>query len=387
MLGFANVLLAEEWAGFHLSAPLPDPERLVRNHFSIRQSFVLPDGGLEYQVVYDRTSKRQFVDLASELSQSGYRPELTGTTDEAVLTLRKVDGTPERLSRLPVLLALFTFVTLVVFALLQQLVYEQLIPTLPGYFVFFEIGATIAVLLGAHELGQRLAARSRGGGHASSYLIPGIPFLPPFLPSMGFVASQRRPALNRDRLFDTVIAGPLAILALALLAYAIGDLTAVQSSVVYQGSHLANTTVSVNSNAIQMGVDSILGPFLPQVATGYVLVSPIADGATVGFIIVFLGLLPMVSYDGGILSAIAWGTRTSRVLSYLSVFALLVLDTPTYWAIAVVVLLLAGRPFQLKLMDDVSELSQWRQWAFVGSLVLAFLCLPVPHNIGTLPLP
>jgi len=370
-----------------LSTEPSDLEQSVRTRFSVKESFVLPGGEFEYQVAYDQGTKQKFAELEAELTTRGYRPELSGSRDECILTLRKVEAQAGRLSRLPVLLALFTVVSLVVFSLLQQEVYEQLVPSLPGYLVFFEFGATIAILMVAHELGQRLVARRRRAGHASSYLIPGIPFLPPFLPSFGFVSAQRSPALNRDALFDAVIAGPLAILALTIIVYAIGDTTAVQSAIVFRGSQLANTTVSINPNAIQMAVDAVLGPFLPSIANGHIAVSPIADGATVGFILVFIGLLPMASYDGGFLSSIAWGPRASRAISYLSVLALLVLDTPTYWALAVVVLLLAGRPYQLRLMDEVSELSHLRQWVFVGALVLAFLCLPVPHNVGTLPLP
>lgn len=353
----------------------------------VKQFFVLPDGEVEFQVAYDQGTKSKFAQLQSELAAQGYRPELSGTEDECVLIVRKNEPTARKESRLPVLLALFTLVSLVVFSLLQQSVYEQLAPGLPGYLVFFGFGAAIALLMGAHELGQRFAARRRQGGRASSYLIPGIPFLPPFLPSLGFATSQREPALNRDSLFDTVIAGPLAILGLTIVLYALGDLTAVHSSVLFQSTQLANSTISINPNAIQMAVDSVLGPFLPSVAPGYVQVSPVADGATVGFILVFFGFLPMVSFDGGFLSNIAWGPKAARVTNYLSVLALLVLDTPTYWALAIVVLLLAGRPFRLRLLDEVSPLSTSRQWVFIGSLVLAFLCLPVPHNLGTLPLP
>jgi hypothetical protein len=226
----------------------------------------------------------------------------------------------------------------------------------------------------------------KDGGHARSYLIPSIPFLPPFLPSLGFAASQHEPALNRDRLFDTVIVGPLAMLGVAMVLYVVGDLSATQSAALVPGSQLANSTVSINSNAIQMGIDAVLRPLLPALAPGNVWVSPIADGATVGFILVFVGLLPMAFYDGGFLSSLVLPEGAARLGSYLSVLALLVLDTPTYWALAVVVLLLAGRPFQLRLRDEVSGLSATRRWVFLGAVVLAFLCLPLPHNLGTLPL-
>jgi hypothetical protein len=362
---------------------------LVRSKFSVKEFFALPEGELEFQVAYEKDTKQKFAQLHSEVAARGFRPELTGTKEECTLTLRKIEPPSKSRSRVPVLLALFTLTSLVVVALLQRTVYEQLVPSLPGYLVFFEFGATIAALMGAHELGQRLAARNGQAGHSNSYLIPGIPFLPPFLPSLGFTSTQREPALNRDRLFDVVIAGPLAIVGLAIVMYIVGGLTVVQSSVPLQSTQLSNTTVSINANALQLAMDSVLGPFVPSAPAGYVLVSPIADGATVGFILAFIGLLPMAIFDGGLLSCIAWGERVARATTYLSVLFLLVIDMnyATYWAVAIVALLLAGRPVRLKFLDDVSGLSSSRRWIFVGSLVLAFLCLPIPHSLATFPLP
>lgn len=362
-------------------------DQLVRQKFSVKESFVLPGDEAEYRIEYDEGTKGKFDDLTSEVSLQGYRPELTGTSDECVLMLRKIQPAPVTRSRLPVLLALFTLASVVVFSILQELVDEELLPSLPGYLVLFGFGGSIAAVIGAHELAQRLSARRRGGGHAVSYLIPGIPFITSFLPSLGFVASQRQPALNRDRLFDTVIAGPLAIVLLATLFYAIGDVTAVQSSVPFAKIELANSTVTINSNAIQVGIDAALSHWLPVVSAGHVAVSPVADGATISFLLAFIALLPMATFDGGLLTSIAWGSKAARVTSYLSVLGLLVIDTPNYWALAVVVLLLAGRPSQLKVLDEVSRLSSSRQWLLIGLLVLAFLCLPIPKNLATFPLP
>jgi uncharacterized membrane protein (DUF485 family) len=366
-----------------LSAQQSDLEQTVRKSFVVKDSFVLPGGEFEYQVTYDEGTKGKFVGLSHELEAKGYRAELTGAQDEPVLVLRKAEPSARPPPRLPALLALLTLVSIVVFSLLQRVVYEQLAPSIGGYQVFFGFGVAVAVMLGAHEVAQRYVAKARHGGHANSYLLPGIPFLPPFIPSLGFAASQTEPALNRDRLFDTVVAGPLAILGLAIVFYILGDVTAVQSSITFQASRLANSTVSINPSVIQMAIDSALGPVLPKVAQGYLLLSPVSDGATVGFVLAFVGLLPMASFDGGLLSTSALGSRAARAATYLSVLALLVLDTPTYWALAVVVLLIAGRPFKLKLLDDVSRLSSSRKWAYVGLLVLAFLCLPFPHNLGT----
>ncbi|MDG6985254.1 MAG: hypothetical protein JRM73_00720 [Nitrososphaerota archaeon] len=370
-----------------MSGQPSEVELVVGRHFSVKQSFVLPGGELEFQVGYGPAAKQDFIALKKALSPLGYRPELTGSPEECVLTLRKAEAAKGKLSRLPVLVALFTAAAVVVSALLQQQIYQALVPSWPPYVTFFGFAVTVGAILGAHELGQRLMARSRDAGRASSYVIPGLPFIPPYLPSMGFVASQREPALNRDSLFDTIIAGPIAVLALALVLFAVGDVTAVQSAVTFASSGLNGTTVTINPNAIQMAFGTLLGPFTHSVANGYVSVSPIEDGSVIGFILVFITLLPMASYDGGLLASAAWGQRTAKVASYLSILVLLVLDTWTYWPIAIVALILVGRPNQLKLQDDVSPLSKSRRWVLVGAIVLAFLCLPIPQNLATLPLP
>jgi hypothetical protein len=372
-----------------LSEVAQELEALVRSRFTVKEFFSLPEAELEFQIVYDEGTKEKFAGLEAELKPHGYRPQLTGSKGECILQLRKEEPASLKGSRVPVLFALFTMASVIVFALLQRIQYEQLAPSLSGYYVLSSFVVGIAALLGVHELAQRIVARRRRAGHAGSFAIPGVPLLPPFIPSLGFVSAQRTPAVNRDRLFDAVVAGPLAILAIAILMSAVGDLTSVQSTTLYQWVHTSNSTFVSNPSAIEMTIGAILHPYLPIVLAGALPASPIADAASVGFILVFIGLLPMAIYDGGFLTTIAWGEKAARVATYLSVLFLLILDTSfaTYWAVAIVALLLAGRPAKLKLLDEVTGLSASRQWVFVGTLILAFLCMPVPHSIATFPLP
>ena len=366
-----------------------DVEQLVRSRFSVKEYFVLPEGELEFQVAYGADTMAKFVQLDREVGAMGYRPELTGTKDECVLLVKKAPAPTGGRSRTSVLMALLTVASLQVFSFLQASVDVQLVPGVPTYLLFFGFDATVGVLLVVHELGQRLAARKGQAGHSTSYVIPGVPILTPFLPSLGFINTQREPAVNRDRLFDVAIAGPLAIFIIAVLLYIIGLLSSMPSTVAFDQTQLVNSTVSINPNAVQSGLNYLLGPVVPSASAGFVLVSPIADGASFGFILVFICLLPMALFDGGLLASAAWGDRAARAATYISVLLLLVLDMnyATYWAVAIVALLLAGRPVRLKLQDEVSGLSTSRQWVLLGSIVLAFLCLPVPHSIATFPLP
>ncbi len=371
-----------------MSATPSDIEHLVRSKFSVKEYFVLPEGELEFQVTYGPDTRAKFVQLDREVGAMGYRPELTGTMDQCVLLVKKATPPSAGRSRTSVLLALLTVASLQVFSFFQASLDVQLVQGFPTYLLFLGFDVTVGVVLLVHELGQRLAARKGQAGHSTSYAIPGVPFLTPFLPSLGFINSQREPAVNRDSLFDVVIAGPLAIFVFAVLLYIIGVLTSVQSTVAFDKTQLVNSTVSINPNAVQSGLDYVLGPLVHSAPAGFVQVSPIADGASFGFILVFICLLPMALFDGGILVSTAWGDRAARATTYISVLLLLVLDMnyATYWAVAIVALLLAGRPVRLRLQDEVSGLSTSRQWVFIGTLVLAFLCLPVPHSIATFPL-
>ena len=71
-----------------LSARAQEVERLVRSRFSVKESFALPEGELEFQVAYDGLTKDRFAQLVADARALGFRPELTGTKDECVLLLR-----------------------------------------------------------------------------------------------------------------------------------------------------------------------------------------------------------------------------------------------------------------------------------------------------------
>ncbi len=361
----------------------------VRSKFTVKDTFQLPEGDAEYSVEYLPDSKVSFELLNKELSKKGFTPRLIGTKAEAILFIRKSQAPAPRRSRIPVILGLLTLASVVVFGLFERVIYEQFAPRFQGNTVLFAYGATVVVIVGLHELGHRYLARRSGELPPTSYLIPGIPDVTAFLPALGIVARQKSPAVNRDRFFDIMIVGPMLGLAAAVVLYSVGALLSVQSSVPLLRCQDVNSYISVcptNPSIIQATLDYVLGPFMPGVASGFVRLSPLQDGATVGFILTFIGLLPMASLDGGHLSRLAWGSRASRVATYLSVFALISLDIPNYWALAIVVLLVAGRPAEPQVLDEVTGISGSRRWLYLGALVLALLSLPIPQNFATFPL-
>jgi hypothetical protein len=373
-----------------LSAEPTSIDASVRSKFTVKDSFQLPDEEMEFSIVYRPESKERFVELYGELAASGFTPRLVGTEEETLLFVRRTQTVGKRRSRVPVILALLALGSVLTFGLFEGVVYQKYAPAVPEWSVIFLYGATVIAVVAAHELGHMYVSHRKGEAPPAPYLLPGILSVTAALPTLGIVSRQRGPAINRDRFFDVILAGPLLGLAVALALCVLGALVAVQSVVPLQSCRQANATATLCPSVIQLGLNAIIGPLMPHIIPGYSALSPIADGATVGLILTFVGLLPITSFDGGHLSSLAWGSRASRIASYLSVILLISVDlttygdVPPYWALAFVVLLLMSlsRDSEPQLLDEVSLMSKTRRRLYLGVLVLALLCMPLPQTIA-----
>lgn len=363
-------------------------DQIVRSGFNVRDAFLLPEGEVEYKVAYGPDTKSKFEELCRALFPKGFVPQLTGTKEDATLVVRRSHES-EGSSRIPVLALLLTVTSIAVFSLLETAIYQQFAPEVPVYIVVLGYGASIVAILGAHELGHRYLARKRGNPPSLPFFIPGIPNLTAFLPTLGVISVHRKPLVNREDLFDGSLAGPLAAFALTVLLYAVGEVTSVVSSSPILSGQLPGSNIyvsQINPSVFQFAIDSLLGGFLAQPPPGFFRLSPMMDAATVGFLLTFLSVMPAVMIDGGYMVLSAFGGRVLRVCTYLSVFTLIALDTPNYWAIAIFLLVLAGRQPSAPVLDEVSEVPGRKKVVFLAALALGFLCLPIPQNLLTLPL-
>jgi hypothetical protein len=366
-----------------------DLDASVRSKFMVKDSFQLTDGEMEFSVVYRSDSKEKFVELCRELGASGFTPRLVGSEDEALLFIRKAQTVGKRRSRIPLILTLLALGSVVVFGLFMGVTYQQYAPSMPVGSVILLYGCAVIAVVAAHEFGHVYISHKKGEAPPDPCLLPGIPGVTAALPTLGIISRQRGPAVNRDRFFDVILAGPLLGLAFALAVYVLGALVSVQSAVPLQGCQNANGTATLCPSIIQLGLGVVVGPLLPHVAPGYSALSPLSDGATVGLILTFVGLLPIASFDGGYLSSLAWGPGASRTASYLSVILLFSVDlttyggVPPYWALAFVVLLFMSlsRDSEPQLLDEISRISETRKWLYLGALALALLCMPLPQTI------
>ena len=367
-----------------------DFDAFVRKRFEIKDTFQLPEGEVEYRVGYSPESKEGFKALCSELQPLGFTPRLSGTEADCALVIRKKQPPLPPVSRIPVLMALFTVASVVAFAILEVLIYADFAPIIPGYVVLLSYSACVLAILVAHEFGHRYLAEKKGSAARTPYVIPGIPLITPFLPSLGIVSTQRDAVLNRDTLFDISIAGPVVAFCITVVLYVLSAFASVQSSTPVTTGQAINAYLSVgqvNPGVLQMGIDSALSPFLQHVAPGYVRLSPVSDAAAIGFRLTFLSFLPMAFYDGGYLASAILGERGMRAATYLSILLLVAVDTPAYWAPAIFTLLIASRQQQPQFLDEVSKPARSKRVLLLLAILLAFLCLPIPQNLMTFPLP
>jgi len=97
-----------------------------------------------------------------------------------------------------------------------------------------------------------------------------------------------------------------------------------------------------------------------------------------------LNLLPAWQLDGGHMARTLLGSKMHRYATYGSMAILVLLD---YWLMAILILVMSSRSPSASPLDDVSPLSRNRKFAYIGIIVLAIVCAPLPSGFwsGMLP--
>ena len=243
-------------------------------------------------------------------------------------------------------------------------------------------GLGVMLILGVHEMGHYLAARYHGVPVSLPYFIP-VPF------ALGtFGAFIRLPPLlkTRRQLFDIGVAGPLAGLAVAIPALALGLRWSVVLPVEQAtgaGAHMAQG-VSVNASILLALVSkAAIGEAL---TTGhYLVLHPLAFAGWLGLMITALNLLPVGQLDGGHVSRALFGRSRAQGIGGATLVALVALGLFVwsgllFWAL--LVFFIAGTP-GLPPMEDVTVLDgRRRAVAWASFALLALILLPLPHAIS-----
>ena len=151
--------------------------------------------------------------------------------------------------------------------------------------------ATLLGILAVHEFGHYFAARRWGVKASLPYFLP-LPYVS-ILGTLGAVIKIRSPIPHKRALMDIGAAGPLAGLAVAAAACAVG----LAHSSVVDAEYFQWRPVQLGAPLLFQAIYAVLSP---DVVPGQlVLLSPIAFAGWVGLFITALNLLPVGQLDGG----------------------------------------------------------------------------------------
>jgi membrane-associated protease RseP (regulator of RpoE activity) len=231
-------------------------------------------------------------------------------------------------------------------------------------------------ILGVHELGHILAAKAHGLKTSWPYFIPGLPIIG--IPTFGAFIQSKGLTINREILFDVAIAGPIAGLVIAIIVSIYGAYTApILDPTIAEGLFAEQKLVEW-----EMGESLLMSASLAMFGKGgsghEVIMTPVLFAAWIGFLITFLNLLPAWQLDGGHMARTLVGPKIHKYATFGSIGVLILLD---YFIMAILILVMSYRTPSATPLDDISPLSRNRKIAYVGIIVLAILCAPLPSNL------
>lgn len=230
-------------------------------------------------------------------------------------------------------------------------------------------------ILGVHELGHIIAAKIHRLKTTWPFFIPGIPIIG--IPTFGAFIQSRGLTINREILFDVAIAGPIAGLIIAIIVSMYGAYTApILQEDIAQGLFAESRLIEWNQGEPLLMTASLA--LFGKGGPGHeVIMTPVLFAAWIGFLITFLNLLPAWQLDGGHMARTLLGSKLHRYVTFGSMAILVLLN---YWLMAMLILVLSSRNPSATPLDDISPLSKNRKLAYIGIIVLAILCAPIPSN-------
>ena len=243
---------------------------------------------------------------------------------------------------------------------------------------------TLALLgiLGTHELGHIVAAKAHRLKTSWPYFIPGLPILG--IPTFGAFIQSKGLTINRSILFDVAIAGPIAGLVITIIVSLYGAYTApILDQGIAEGLFAEQILVEW-----EQGEPLLMTASLAVFGKGgpghEVIMTPVMFAAWIGFLITFLNLLPAWQLDGGHMARTLLGQKIHRYATYGSMLVLILLN---YWLMAILILVMSAKNPSATPLDDISPLTRNRKISYIGIVILAILCAPLPSGLfsGILP--
>ncbi len=357
---------------------------LVNSIFEV-SDFTKAEFSLEFRIE-DLEFKSKFVDLARKLENMSYVCKLEEIEGAKFIIIQKFAVKKQRKWLSNTWTPRILFVIVISFVMID------------GYYRTYgtnsivEIGDPLEIagiytlsllgILGVHELGHIVAAKAHKLKTTWPYFIPGLPILG--IPTFGAFIQSKGLTINREILFDVAIAGPIAGLVIAVIVSIYGAYTAPVIEQAVAAELFAESKLMEWSQGEPLLMSASLAMFGKGGAGYQVIMTPIMFAAWIGFLITFLNLLPAWQLDGGHMARTLLGQKMHRYATYGSMAILVLLN---YWLMAILILIMSSRSPSASPLDDISPLSRNRKFAYIGIVVLAVLCAPVPSGFWSSILP
>ncbi|MDC0522596.1 site-2 protease family protein [Nitrosopumilus sp.] len=357
---------------------------LVNSIFNVGE-FTKTEFTLEFKII-DVKFKTKFEDLARALENRNYVCKLLKKDDGIYIEIQKFTIKKSRkwLNA--------TWTPRLLFAIVISFVMIDGYYRTSGTNAIIEIGDpfqmaivyTLALLgiLGTHELGHIVAAKAHRLKTSWPYFIPGLPILG--IPTFGAFIQSKGLTINRSILFDVAIAGPIAGLVITIIVSLYGAYTApILDQGIAEGLFAEQILVEW-----EQGEPLLMTASLAVFGKGgpghEVIMTPVMFAAWIGFLITFLNLLPAWQLDGGHMARTLLGQKIHRYATYGSMLVLVLLN---YWLMAILILVMSTKNPSATPLDDISPLTKNRKLAYIGIIILAVLCAPLPSGLfsGILP--
>ena len=357
---------------------------LVNSIFNVGE-FTKTEFTLEFKI-RDIEFQTKFEDLARELENMSYVCKLLKKDNEIYVQIQKFTVKKSRKLLNATWTPRFLFVIVISFVMIDGYYRTS------GTNAIVEIGDpfqmaivyTLALLgiLGTHELGHIIAAKMHRLKTSWPYFIPGLPVIG--IPTFGAFIQSKGLTINRRILFDVAIAGPIAGLVITMIVSLYGAYTApILDQEIAEGLFADKILIEW-----EQGEPLLMTASLAVFGKGgpghEVIMTPVMFAAWIGFLITFLNLLPAWQLDGGHMARTLLGQKIHRYATYGSMLVLVLLN---FWLMAVLILVMSTKNPSATPLDDISPITRNRKIAYIGIIILAFLCAPLPSGLfsGLLP--
>jgi len=333
------------------------PSNMAEVESLVDKNFTIVDFDFDRDHMYFEVdtadTKASFRKLSRELKRNGYLAALRKRGEEFMLTVAR----SPRVSGDNVLINL-------------GLIFATIATTFAASYFFLSAGRAtdaalfsggLMIILGAHEMGHKIAAWRNGVASTLPYFIPA----PTYLGTFGAFIKVKSPIPTKDALVEMGAAGPLLGFIFALPITIIG--LALSRST---GGEFAIASPLI---FILLGYPIFGGvPATPSL-------HPLAFAGLIGMFVTWMNLIPAGQLDGG---HVARGMLNSqrhysltRMLGVTLIFLGLFMPALLIWGIIIMFLFRGQHPGAL---DDVSEFSQRQRYLAWAAVAVFILCLPIP---------